>query len=175
MKEQETIFYAYPIEDFHRSALTEDIKSAYENDETGSSKLPVLKLTAEELTEKINDDSFNDMDYWIRAVKQSNLTFEEEIENLRNNLIRHISDLIKKTGKNKITFNEEWEDNTSVLWFDRHDFPNWSKVNSVGIYNEETLFITCENDCITLYTNSDYGARDLSVLSDIAYLIEQNS
>ena len=142
MDTQETIFYAYPIDEFHRTALTSDIIKAYESEDNQHRALPVLRLTAEELAYKINEDSFNDTDYWLTAVRPHRPSFDERIENLRNELIEHIISLMTDAGVTEVIFDEEWEEYTSVVWFDRHDFPYWSKVNRVGIYNEGVLQIT---------------------------------
>ena len=96
-----TVFYAYPIDLFERNADTKDIITAYESDVNNSREFPVLKLTPDELAEKINDEMFNDQEYWIRAVKEEDLSKNQLAEQLREEIIQEI---ICQEGRNRQSY-----------------------------------------------------------------------
>ena len=165
-------FYAYPINKFERNADTNDIISAYERDDNNSLQFPVLKLTPDELAEKMNDEMFNDQEYWIRAVKEENLSKDQLAEQLREEIIQEIICLLKREGIDSLTFSECMEDYASTIWFDRHDFPCWSRITGIKIV-DTGLMIHCGDEDISIYTDSDYGARNISTLCDILYVVKE--
>ena len=169
---KETIFFAYPMDEFDRDAKTEDIIAAYNSDENDSKRLPVLKLTPDELTEKINDDMFDDQNYFIRAAKEETTSKEDQADELRNEIVDEIIFTLKKEGLDSIRFSEALEDYTNTIWFDRHDFPCWSRITGIKVV-ETGLMIHCGDEDISIYTDSDWGARNISTLCDILYVVKE--
>lgn len=167
-----TVFYAYPIDLFERNADTKDIIAAYESDVNNSREFPVLKLTPNELAEKINDEMFNDQEYWIRAVKEEDLSKDQLAEQLREEIIQEIICLLKREGIDSLIFSECMEDYASTIWFDRHDFPCWSRITGIKVV-ETGLMIHCGDEDISIYTDSDWGARNISTLCDILYVVKE--
>lgn len=166
----ETVFYAFPLDRFNRNASTEDIISDY-NERTGV-ELPVLRLTPDELAEMINDERFNDQEYWLRAVQENRTSKDQMAESLRKEIIEEIVSLLKKEGLQGLTFSTCMEEYAYAIWFDRHDFPNWSRITGLKIV-ESGLMLRCGNENISLYTDSDYGARDISTLCDVLYVVKE--
>ena len=58
--------YAYAVNRFSRDASDEDILSDYENSTNNEDS--VRKYTVEEFLSRINDESFNSLDYWVRLI-----------------------------------------------------------------------------------------------------------
>lgn len=167
-----TVFYAYPIDLFERNADTKDIITAYESDVNNSREFPVLKLTPDELAEKINDEMFNNQEYWIRAVMEDRKDMYAQVEQLRKDLKEEIILTLKREGMDSILFSDTIEDYASAIWFDRHDFPNWSKIN--GLRVEETeLVLLCMDDDVEITTFCDWGAQNISTLCDILYVVKE--
>ncbi len=66
MKKELWIF-SYPIDRFERNASDEEIIKDYENNQNADSL--VVKMTPQEFTALINDEMFNDMNNWVRAIE----------------------------------------------------------------------------------------------------------
>ena len=65
-----TYIYAFPLDRLPRNSKTEDIIKDYNRDDLPADQLPVKKYTIEEFCELINDDMFNDQEYYARAVEE---------------------------------------------------------------------------------------------------------
>ncbi|GAB6013555.1 hypothetical protein [Viscerimonas tarda] len=60
--EKELAVFLYPIERFERNVTNDEIISGWADDY-------VEKLTPDEFAEKINDESFDDLSYWVRFIE----------------------------------------------------------------------------------------------------------
>ncbi|MDR2475970.1 MAG: hypothetical protein LBD45_08950 [Bacteroidales bacterium] len=64
-QENKTLYaFLYPVEHFERNATDSEIISGWEDQETG-----VKKLTPDELAAQINDEDFNDTNFWVRFIE----------------------------------------------------------------------------------------------------------
>lgn len=160
------------MDEFKRDVRTEDIIAAYNSSENDSKRLPILKLSPDELAEKINDDMFDDQNYFVRAAKEEASSKEEQADELRNEIVDEIISTLKKEGLDSIRFSEAFEDYASTIWFDRHDFPCWSRITGIKVV-ETGLMIHCGDEDTSIYTDSDWGARNISTLCDILYVVKE--
>ena len=182
-----TVFYAYPLDFFNRNASDEDIVAAYKAAPDMLAGMPILRLTPEELAERINDDMFNDQEYYLRAIKEEddatnaevpenhkdNLTSYSKIEKLRRSIKDEIVNLMKNAGLNELTFDDELEDGVYVIWFDRHDFPMQDRISSAKMHGDE-FEVICKTECssqVSLFTNSDWGMQNIDLLHDLRDLM----
>lgn len=69
-QDTETWIIVYPIDSFERNADTREIMDDYENNPCSR----VEKLEPLDFTTRVNDDMFNDQDFWVRAVQLSKET-----------------------------------------------------------------------------------------------------
>lgn len=65
VEDKETWIFSFPIDRFERDAPLNEIVADYER----NPKTQVEKMTPLEFTAKINDEMFNDQDYWVRTVE----------------------------------------------------------------------------------------------------------
>lgn len=69
-RDTETWIIVYPIDSFERNADTSEIMDDYENNPCSR----VEKLEPFDFTTRVNDDMFNEQDFWVRAVQLSKET-----------------------------------------------------------------------------------------------------
>lgn len=119
------------IDRFDRNVEDKVIVEAYESMENDSFNLPVLKMTPSELAEKINDEIFNDQEYWLRAIEPMQPAYCQREEQLRREIISEIITTLRNEGMNTITFSNISEDRTEMIWFDRHGFTSCSRIETV--------------------------------------------
>ena len=117
------------------------------------------------------------LDEWLELCKSSltliiSLCKDQLAEQLREEIIQEIICLLKREGIDSLTFSECMEDYASTIWFDRHDFPCWSRITGIKVV-DTGLMIHCGDEDISIYTNSDYGARNISTLCDILYVVKE--
>ena len=67
--------YIFPFDRLPRDSKTEDIINDFNRDDLPADQLPVKKYTIEEFCELINDDMFNDQEYYARAVEEDDEVF----------------------------------------------------------------------------------------------------
>ncbi|MBQ8482853.1 MAG: hypothetical protein IJ504_00950 [Bacteroidales bacterium] len=163
MKPNETVIYAFPI-DMHRNISDNELVAAYENNVTVGG-LPILRMTPEEFAEKINDDMFNDQEYYVRAITAPEEPFCMQENRLRQDIISEIIRTLKKENMESMTFSRNSEDFTEIVWFDRHDFANNSRIDRIKICGTELEIVTDEG--VSLFTHNDYGAYNISTLNGI--------
>ena len=165
MNKQTTFIYAFPIDRFDRDTEDRVIIEAYESEDNDTHDLPVLKMTPSELAEKINDEMFDDQEYWLRAIDPVPPDYCQMEEQLRREIIAEIIATLRKEGMDSITFSPNAEDFTEVIWFDRHDFPSCSRVEVLKISGEELELVTEEG--VSLFTGNDFGPDDIRTLNSL--------
>lgn len=104
MNKQTTFIYAFPIDRFDRDTKDRVIIEAYESEDNDTHDLPVLKMTPSELAEKINDEMFNDQEYWLRAIYPEPPAYCQREEQLRREIIAEIIATLRKEGMDSMTF-----------------------------------------------------------------------
>lgn len=160
------------MDEFERDVRTEDIIAAYNSSENDSKRLPILKFSPDELAEKINDDMFDNQNYFVRAAKEETSSKEEQADELHNEIVDEIIAALKKEGLDSIRFSEALEDYASTIWFDRHDFPVWSRIDGLRI-DGSNLILQCFEEDVEICTDNDWGARNISTLCDILYVVKK--
>lgn len=63
----ETKIFAYHMNHLDRNATDAEIISDYENN--GDMDFPTMAMTPAEFAERINDEGFDDLHYWVRAIE----------------------------------------------------------------------------------------------------------
>lgn len=167
--------YAFPLDRLPRISKTEDIIKDYNRDDLPADKLPVKKYTVEEFCELMNDDKFNDLEYYVRAVEEDDEVFPT-VKDLYDKYKADIIALMRAEKLEEIDFEENDEPEfVYVFWQDRYDMWNRSPIVKMRIEKNDLVFdCRTENDeIITLYASSDYGCDFVEVLSHLLSLIQE--
>lgn len=177
-----TYIYAYPLDRLPRDSKDEDILNDYHRENLESNELPVRRYTVSEFCALVNDDMFNDQEYYVRPIEEEEALQEKTsldtnpISELRDKYVSDIIGIMQDKGLSEIEFDEiEDPDIVYVFWQDRYDMWHRDPVVKVSLGNKGLVFkcLTDIGETVTLYTDSDYGCDFVEVLDDIKCCIEE--
>ena len=153
-----TYIYAFPLERLPRISKTEDIIKDYNRNDLPADQLPVKKYTIEEFCELINDDMFNDQEYYARAVEEDD-EVSPTVNDMYERYKKDIISLMRSEKLEEIEFDDNDGDLVYVFWQDRYDMWNRDPIVKVSIKDNDLVFDcrTDNDETVTLYSSSDYG------------------
>ena len=174
---KKTYIYAYPFDRLPRDSKDQDIINDYNRMNLKKDELPVRKYTVEEFCALVNDDMFNDQEYFVRAVEEDDEANSVcPVSELREKYKKEIIEMMQRNGLTEIDFEDD--DNPEfiyVFWQDRHDMWNRDPIIKIKLENKGLVFEcrTDNDETVTLYVDSDYGCDLVEVLDDIKFLVQE--
>ena len=161
--------YIFPFDRLPRDSKTEDIIRDFNREDLGKDELPVKKYTVEEFCELINDDMFNDQEYYTRAVEEPDASSEPDAADLYDKYKSDIINMMCSENLDEIEFDTDDEDIIFVFWQDRYDMWHRNPVIKVSVKDNDLVFdaLTDDGEVITLYASDDYGCDFIEILHDL--------
>ena len=170
---KEKFIYAYPLDRLPRNSKDEDILKDFKRNDLGRDELPVRKYTVEEFCALINEEMFNEQEYYVRAIEEDK-PLSNPIPELRDRYISEIIRIMEAENLTEIDLFDD-EDPVYVFWQDRYDMWHRDPVISITLKGKELEFRCCTDneDNITVYPSSDYGCDFVELLDDMKVKVEE--